>query len=151
MLLSTYHTRTQCPNRATSAAHSMSARKCHQCAFAASVAVQRVARIDVGHYCLRISHKMTIFVCLLCILHIPYPFLAFEVHWGHRHRITRGPAAMASGATLWRYPRFVFLSELHCSVILTTVVFSLSPLFTSVQSRSHDLIFNSKLRSLLYP
>jgi hypothetical protein len=43
---------------------------------------------------------------------------------------------------------FLFLPELHCSVILTHVVFSLSPLFTSVHSRSYDSTFDSNLHIL---
>lgn len=55
-------------------------------------------------------HSATILICFaLCFAYTLSVFFAFEVRWRSLiQSFACGPAAMASGATVRRYPRFGF-------------------------------------------
>lgn len=142
----------------TSSHHHRSHIVCAINAIDAQSYITRTANIH-PHRCLSIVHfrscQLTRRSLLTFTLHFVYT-LSVSCIWAALGSLAQDytgdfPASLQPRhlAIFRRYPRFVFFPELHCSVIWTSVVFSLFLLITSVNPRSYDSTFDSTLRLCL--
>ena len=147
-----YHSRTDCPHRVTSAARTLSAQ---------TISSTRLSELRVrpknrshryGYQRLQISQQHDD----LCLLYFSFRIYPFRfLHLGCIGAIGAGsyrrfPVSLRRRHLEQHFGDILdlfFLPELRCSVVKTLVVFSLSPLFSSVHSRSYDSTFDLNLHT----